>query len=120
MQHRTRTGNLMTHWKAGQLCARRRHVEIYIRKVSAPSRDRRNTRQSGFDALRVGLLTGAGDLHYAMGLTLALVERGISVDFIGSDQVNAPVLHESQFICFLNLRGDQLQAPAYLVRRCGC
>ena len=59
------------------------------------------------ESSRVALLTGAHDLSYALGLTGALVAEGISVDFIGSDSVDAPMLHESSLIRFLNLRGDQ-------------
>ena len=33
--------------------------------------------------------------------------QGISVDFIGSDKLDAPELHRSPLIAFLNLRGDQ-------------
>lgn len=37
----------------------------------------------------------------------ALVSQGIGVDFIGSDKLDAPALHDTQLINFLNLRGDQ-------------
>jgi glycosyltransferase involved in cell wall biosynthesis len=37
----------------------------------------------------------------------ALAEQGIAVDFIGSDKLDAPELHNSPQINFLNLRGDQ-------------
>jgi len=57
--------------------------------------------------LRIGLLTGADDLSYALGITLALAERGVGLDFIGSDQVDAPELHRTPRVRFLNLRGDQ-------------
>lgn len=55
----------------------------------------------------IGLLTGADDLSYALGLTTALAQRDIAVDFIGSDQIDAPALHQSPLIHFMNLRGDQ-------------
>ena len=57
--------------------------------------------------LQVGLLTGADDRSYALGLTSALVARGVCVDFIGSDQVDGPELHDTPLVNFLNLRGDQ-------------
>jgi hypothetical protein len=46
--------------------------------------------------LQVALLTGGGgDKPYALGLASALVSQGIFLDFIGSDEVNAPELHRS-------------------------
>src|ERR1700693_4352964 len=61
-------------------------------------------RESG---VRVALLTGGDDRPYALGMASALAEQGIAVDFIGSDKLDAPQLHESPLITFLNLRGDQ-------------
>lgn len=57
--------------------------------------------------VRVGLLTGGDDRSYALGLTLSLVARGVHVDFIGSDKLDAPELHSTPQVNFLNLRGDQ-------------
>jgi D-inositol-3-phosphate glycosyltransferase len=56
---------------------------------------------------RVGLLTGGDDRSYAVGLATALIARGVHLDFIGSDAVDAPELHDSPFFRFFNLRGDQ-------------
>jgi hypothetical protein len=39
----------------------------------------------------------------------ALVAQGSSVDFIGSDKLNAPDLHRAPIITFLNLRGNQAE-----------
>jgi D-inositol-3-phosphate glycosyltransferase len=61
-------------------------------------------RESG---MSVALLTGGDDRPYALGMASALAEQGIAVDFIGSDKLDAPQLHESPLITFLNLRGDQ-------------
>ena len=58
-------------------------------------------------SLRVSLLTGGGDRPYALGMASALVNRGIGVDFIGSDELDAPELHRTPLVKFLNLRGDQ-------------
>lgn len=66
--------------------------------------------------LRIGLLTGADDRSYALGLTSSLAARGVCVDFIGSDQVDGPELHGTPFVNFLNLRGDQTQ-DAPLMRK---
>jgi glycosyltransferase involved in cell wall biosynthesis len=57
--------------------------------------------------IRIGLLTGGDDRPYALGLTLALAELGIEIDFVGSDNLDGPELHASNLIRFLNLRGDQ-------------
>jgi len=62
--------------------------------------------------LRVALLTGGDDRSYALGLTGALVQQGVHVDFIGSDSLDAPELHASPFINFLNLRRDQSSSAA--------
>jgi D-inositol-3-phosphate glycosyltransferase len=57
--------------------------------------------------VRIALLTGGDDRPYALGMASALSAQGIGVDFIGSDKLDAPLLHESPLITFLNLRGDQ-------------
>lgn len=57
--------------------------------------------------MHVGLLTGGDDKSYAVGLTMALVAENVAVDFIGSDAVDSPELHRTEFVNFLNLRGDQ-------------
>ena len=57
--------------------------------------------------MRVALLTGGDDRPYALGMAAALAAEGIAVDFIGSDKLDAPQLHDSLLITFLNLRGDQ-------------
>lgn len=56
---------------------------------------------------RVALLTGGGDKPYALGLGQALMQQGIPLDFVGSDEVNAGFLHGHRGVKFLNLRGDQ-------------
>jgi D-inositol-3-phosphate glycosyltransferase len=52
----------------------------------------------------VALLSGADDPNYASDLAASLAERGVEVEFVGSDQVRAP---SHPAIRFLNLRGDQ-------------
>ncbi len=54
---------------------------------------------------RICLLTGGDDRSYALGMACALAGQGISVDFIGSDKLDAPELHRTPLIAFLNLRG---------------
>jgi glycosyltransferase involved in cell wall biosynthesis len=55
----------------------------------------------------VALLTGGGDKPYALGITEALTKAGLTVDFIGSDDLDLPELRRNPHVCFLNLRGDQ-------------
>jgi len=61
----------------------------------------------------VALLTGGDDKSYALGLASALVAKGISLDFIGSDKVDGPELHNATLINFLNLRGDQRENVSF-------
>jgi hypothetical protein len=56
---------------------------------------------------RVALLTDGGDKPYALGMATALSSAGTVLDFIGSDELQAPELLNDPQIRFLNLRGDQ-------------
>lgn len=69
--------------------------------------------------IEVGLLTGGDDRSYALGLALALAAEGVQVDFIGSDNLDAPELRTDPNIRFLNLRGSQNENASILekVRR---
>ena len=64
--------------------------------------------------LRVSLLTGAADKPYALGLAAALVSEGVFIDFIGSNEVDGPELHDTVQVEFLNLRGDQREDASSL------
>jgi len=61
----------------------------------------------GPSTLSVALLTGGGDKPYALGMAAALTSEGISVDFVGSDDLNVPEVVTNPRVNFLNLRGDQ-------------
>lgn len=54
--------------------------------------------------IEVGLLTGGMDRHYAVSLAMALVSKGVCLDFIGGDEVYSPELHGASRVNFLNLR----------------
>src|SRR5204862_327434 len=56
---------------------------------------------------RIALLTGGGDKPYALGMAAALTSAGVSLDFIGSDDLQVAEVVENPRIRFLNLRGDQ-------------
>jgi glycosyltransferase involved in cell wall biosynthesis len=63
---------------------------------------------------RIALLTGGGDRPYALGMVSSMVRQDIAVDFIGSDELDAPELHGTPLVRFLNLRGDQSEnAPLH-------
>lgn len=57
--------------------------------------------------IQIGLLTGGQDPHYSFGLATALADAGVSMDFIGSDELDTPGLRASGLVRFLNLRGSQ-------------
>jgi D-inositol-3-phosphate glycosyltransferase len=57
--------------------------------------------------IKVGLLTGCQDKHYAIALARGLASEGIDLDVIGSDEVDSPELHTTPNLRFLNLRGSQ-------------
>jgi D-inositol-3-phosphate glycosyltransferase len=54
----------------------------------------------------VALLTGGGDKPYALGMAAALTSQGISVDFIGSNDLSVPEILNDPRVNFLNLRGN--------------
>lgn len=64
----------------------------------------------------VGLLTGGIDRPYAFGLALALLSKGVAVDFIGSDDLDSPDLRGRPGLVFRNLRGSQRE-DASLARK---
>jgi D-inositol-3-phosphate glycosyltransferase len=80
----------------------------------APQVNRSLPALAGLSILEVALLTGGDDKSYALGLTSSLVGQRISIDFIGSDKVDAPELHTMPLVNFLNLRGDQRENVGFL------
>jgi glycosyltransferase involved in cell wall biosynthesis len=58
-------------------------------------------------AANIALLTGGDDKPYVLGLVQALTSEGISVDVIGSDELEIPELLGNGRVHFRNLRGDQ-------------
>jgi D-inositol-3-phosphate glycosyltransferase len=57
--------------------------------------------------IEIGLLTGCQDRPYAFGLGMALIEKSVRVEMIGSDGEDSPELHVTPNLCFLNFRGSQ-------------
>ncbi|MGA2515974.1 MAG: glycosyltransferase family 4 protein [Thermodesulfobacteriota bacterium] len=64
--------------------------------------------------MKVSLLTGGGDKPYALGLLDALISRGITVDFIGNDEMSNAEIVAQKNVIFLNLRGDQNPAASII------
>ncbi len=62
--------------------------------------------------MEIALLTGGGDKPYALGMANALANRGVKVDFIGSDDLATPDLLSNPLVRFLNLRGAQGSAAS--------
>jgi len=57
--------------------------------------------------IEVALLTGCQDRPYAFGLATALVSNGVSLEFIGSDELDSPELHITSKLRFLNFGGNR-------------
>jgi D-inositol-3-phosphate glycosyltransferase len=53
------------------------------------------------------LLTGGIDRHYTFGLVKALASKGVSLDVIGSDELDGVEMHTTPKLNFLNLRGSK-------------
>src|SRR5260370_39925302 len=62
---------------------------------------------SSVDRIEVALLTGGGDKPYAFGLATQLISKGVTLDLIGSDDLDCPEFRGNPRVNFLNLRGDQ-------------
>jgi glycosyltransferase involved in cell wall biosynthesis len=58
-------------------------------------------------ATSAALLTGGNDRPYVLGLVPSLTSLGVTVDVIGSDDLELPELLSNSKVNFLNLRGDQ-------------
>jgi len=64
-------------------------------------------------SIKVGLLTGCQDRHYAFGIAMELVAKGIGVDMIGSDDLDSPELHTTPGLRFLNLCASQRKNASF-------
>jgi glycosyltransferase involved in cell wall biosynthesis len=78
-----------------------------ISDQSAPCEVTPTINNKGSTNCEVALLTGGGDRPYALGLATALSSAGVSIDFIGSDDLKAPAVLDHPRVNFINLRGDQ-------------
>jgi D-inositol-3-phosphate glycosyltransferase len=58
-------------------------------------------------AVRVSLLTGGKDPHYALGLLSGIVNKNICIDFIGNNEMGKADEIKNNAVKYYNLRGDQ-------------
>lgn len=82
-------------------------------------------RQTAGRKVSVALLSGCADKPYAFGLTMALAEKGATLELIGGDELDYPEFSRHTGLRFLNLRGSQnsdacLAAKAWRVLRYYC
>jgi D-inositol-3-phosphate glycosyltransferase len=62
--------------------------------------------------IKVTLLTGGQDIHYALGLLSGLSQQNLEVEFIGNDHWQSFYVTKKDNIHYYNLRGDQsVNAP---------
>ena len=54
----------------------------------------------------VALLTGGADRPYAYGLSTSLVSKGVTLDLIGSDDLDFPEFRGKTQVSFFNVHGD--------------
>ena len=67
----------------------------------------RHAKDVSTSALRVAVLTGCQDRHYACGLVMALAAASASVDVIGSDDIDSHEMHETANVRFHNFGRGQ-------------
>jgi glycosyltransferase involved in cell wall biosynthesis len=84
--------------------------QIYQHVAGATPHERPASKRKERCEPAVALLTGGRDKPYALGLASALLSVGIAFDFIGSDLVDGPELHNNPLVRFLKMRDQQLQA----------
>ncbi len=83
-------------------------MAIEVEKESLNAKDLPQSEQLARDCdVAVSLLTGGGDKPYAFGLATELISKGVSLDLIGSDDLDCPEFRGRPKVVFLNLRGDQ-------------
>lgn len=57
--------------------------------------------------MKVSILTGGKDPHYALGLLSGLKSHTIDIEFIGNDEMQDADVVRSKNVVYYNLRGDQ-------------
>lgn len=118
-QEKTDASRPVSRGGGGQIAELRSRKSSVTGRITQPSVVGHRSSVIGDPTLSVALLTGGGDKPYALGMAAALTSEGISVDFIGSDDLNVPEVVTNQRVNFLNLRGDQRSeaSPVAKLRR---
>src|SRR4030095_7005158 len=95
-------------------CARQPSARFSCHDLKVAAESRLPEPLSKVGTTQVALLTAGRDKPYALGLAVALLEAGVSFEFLGSDDVDSPTLHGNPHIVFHNIRGDQSEdAPLH-------
>lgn len=87
-----------------------------VSSAATDDQDTRGRTDATSVPITVALLTGGGDRPYALGLAAALVNQGLSFDFIASDELDHPDLHGNPLVRFFNLR-KEMRSKASPVRK---
>ncbi|HXF52630.1 MAG TPA: glycosyltransferase family 4 protein [Hyphomicrobiaceae bacterium] len=64
--------------------------------------------------VEAALLTGGGDRAYAVGLAMALMEKGVRLDFIGGDEVDGPELRTAPALTYFHFRRNGRKDAGYV------
>jgi D-inositol-3-phosphate glycosyltransferase len=81
-------------------------ASAHLVSTTAGEREQGSPEPARPEILRVSLLTGGGDPHYAYGLSESLLARDVLIDLIGSDEFATPAFCNRPGIRFMNLRGS--------------
>jgi hypothetical protein len=57
--------------------------------------------------MNISLLTGGADKHYASGLLSSLINHGVEVQYIGSDELYDEKIVSKENVTFHNLYGSR-------------
>jgi glycosyltransferase involved in cell wall biosynthesis len=63
--------------------------------------------------IEVALLTGGSDRPYAFGLSMALAERGIRLDVVGSAAIDSPEMYRTPGLNFLSLLDNRPASASF-------
>ncbi|HKW34954.1 MAG TPA: glycosyltransferase family 4 protein [Candidatus Acidoferrum sp.] len=97
----------------------RQNIQVEAESTYPQAQEKHALATSGAPrALSVALLTGGSDRPYVYGLTNALSSIGVTVDLIGSDELDEPDFRNKPGVTFFNLRGDQRPSAGLGAKLC--
>lgn len=77
-----------------------RHIpELSSEELQAPG----TAARPAADPIDVALLTGGTDRHYAYGLAMSLVTKGVRLDVVGGPGIDGPEMHDTPGLNFLDV-----------------